>query len=56
MLVDGEITHLNQIHVVGLEFKIGVDLTNLDTIGETGVGINHFHTFGMTIWVGDKEV
>jgi hypothetical protein len=52
MLVDGEITHLdnpNQIQGVELGFKIGVDLINLVTIGETGVGTNRFHIFGMMI-------
>jgi hypothetical protein len=58
-LVDGETIHLNnlnQIHVVGLEFKIGIDLINLDIIGEIGDGINHSRIFGMMILDGDKEV
>jgi len=54
-LVDGEVHLHNQIHVVELEFKIGVDLINLVSIGEIGVGINRYHIFGMTIGVGDKE-
>jgi hypothetical protein len=59
MLVDGEMNHHehhNQTLVVELEFKIGEDLTNLGTIGEIGVGINHFLTFGTMTLGGDKEV
>jgi hypothetical protein len=61
MLVVGELRHLlldlviDQTHVVELEFRIGIELINLVTIGAIGGGINHFLTFGMMTSVGDKE-
>ncbi len=58
MLADGEHRNplLDQTHVVELEYKIGIELISLATIGVIGVGISHSRTFGMTILDGDKEV